>query len=62
MNYHIVISGLVAAGLFGCSSGPKGPGYRKLPDYRIATVTDKDGSTSLTVTSQESLAFEEVIE
>jgi Tol biopolymer transport system component len=59
----IITAGVLAiAAACGCSSGPKGPGYKKLPDYRIEPVTAKDGSTTLTVTSRETLAFEEVIE
>jgi Tol biopolymer transport system component len=48
--------------LIACASGPKGPGYKKLPEYRIDAVTSKKGETTLTVTSRETLAFEEVIE
>lgn len=58
----ITVVAFAVAAACGCNSGPKGPGYKKLPNYRIAPVTSKDGSTTLTVTSQDTVAFEEVIE
>jgi Tol biopolymer transport system component len=57
-----VAVGFAGVLMIGCASGPKGPGYKKLPEYRIEPVTSKEGVTTLTVTSQQTLAFEEVIE
>ena len=54
--------GLLAGSLGACSSGPKGPGYKDVPDYQIKTVTSEDEGTSLIVVPVGRLAFEETIE
>jgi Tol biopolymer transport system component len=49
-------------GMEGCVLPPKGPGYRKVPEYQIQPTRSGRGETTLTLISKDVLAFEEVIE
>ena len=64
MKYFLSIAAVAGMifGVSGCVMPPKGPGYKKVSEYRVQTTKTGKGETTLTLVSAEVLAFEEVIE